>query len=387
MSRREFVLEKILGKGSFGEVYKARHKKSGNYFAVKVVDIDKISDVHKIFSEVHTLVNIRSQYLNQCYGTFMENTCIWIVLEYCAGGLCHDLLVHFRKIPEDKTCYLIKGVLLGVEYLHEMKIVHRDIKLANILLTEKGHVKLGDFGVSSELSVSEQVCKTMTGTPHWMAPEVIVRESDGYDSKADIWSIGITAYELLKGGPPTARLPSYKAFQRIVNESAPELLGVFSKECKQFVHHCLSRDLASRPSATRLLRSEFIQGCSILPREFATFMNSSKKKPPKISLSIMTGKISGQNKKGDVHWEVTNTKRKETEKNPNDTSDECQLMLDACDRLGSRARNDIARQFLFELRKMFINCELQNTNFCAEFYKDLNHIQAEFKNQGKLRCE
>jgi serine/threonine kinase 3 len=174
-------------------------KQSGVILAVKVIEIGRNNT--SIAKEVDLLKRVNHKNTVKYYGSCMKDSEIWIIMDFCGGGSVHDLL-EFTIIPEKPLQWILSSAMDGLAYLHSINIIHRDIKSANILLTEDGFVKIADFGVSDQ--VSQTICaNTVVGTPYWMAPEVITGKD--YNTSADIWSLGITAIEMAEGGPPVAR--------------------------------------------------------------------------------------------------------------------------------------------------------------------------------------
>ncbi|KAJ5706646.1 hypothetical protein N7488_006447 [Penicillium malachiteum] len=269
-----------LGSGSFGTVYKAIDKTTGEIVAIKhvrshllpiilptsdltpfvLLQIDLESsedDIQEIQQEISVLATCASAFVTQYKASFLKGHKLWIVMEYLGGGSCLDLLKP-GVFNEAHVAIVCQQLLLGLDYLHTEGKIHRDVKAANVLLSNTGKVKLADFGVAAQLVNIKSQRNTFVGTPFWMAPEVI--QQAGYDFKADIWSLGITAIEMINGEPPHASTHPMKVLFLIPKNPAPRLEGnEYSNTFKDFITQCLTKDPDRRPSAKDLLRHKFIR--------------------------------------------------------------------------------------------------------------------------------
>jgi serine/threonine-protein kinase 24/25/MST4 len=225
--------------------------------AIKVIDLEESKDdIQTINKEITALSHGKfcPQLINY-YGSVVFGTKLWIVMEYVDGGSILDRIKK-KTLTEDEIAVVVKEVLSGLLYLSNEGKIHRDIKAANILLSKTGQVKLADFGATAQLTDTMTKCSTFVGSPYWMAPEVMTQNH--YDGKADIWSLGITCYEMAVGHPPNANVHPLKLVSLIPRQAPPTLPPGHSAEFSEFLGRCLVKDPLARASIKELLRTSFV---------------------------------------------------------------------------------------------------------------------------------
>jgi len=257
-----FQLIQPLGKGAFGTVYQALDTRNGEVVALKIMPLEGDEEVTSLEQEVAIMKRCKCQYIVNFLGAWLKEEYIWIAMEYCGGGGVLDIMRALKiTLTEEQCCVVIRETLLALKYVHKQQLIHRDIKAGNILINHKGQCKLADFGVSYICDKTMDKAKTILGTPYWMAPEVV--KDDKYDSKADIWSLGITAIEMACGKPPYSNEPGMNVLLQLPKRPPPTLpddvVDDFSDDFKDFIASCLVKNYRARPSAVELLEHKWIK--------------------------------------------------------------------------------------------------------------------------------
>ncbi|XP_077401055.1 mitogen-activated protein kinase kinase kinase kinase 2 isoform X2 [Vanacampus margaritifer] len=259
----DYELIHRIGCGTYGDVFKARNIRTSELAAIKIVKLDPCDDITSIQQEITMMKECKHKNIVAYFGSYHRNTKLWICMEYCGGGSLQDIYHVTGPLKEKQIAYVCRETLQGLYHLHETGKMHRDIKGANILLTERGDVKLADFGVAAEISASVAKRKSFIGTPYWMAPEVAaVEKKGGYNHLCDIWAVGITAIELAELQPPMFDLHPMRALMLMSKSSfqPPKLKDKtkWSPGFQSFVKMALIKNPRKRPSAETLLQHPFV---------------------------------------------------------------------------------------------------------------------------------
>ncbi|KAF8647096.1 hypothetical protein AX16_006930 [Volvariella volvacea WC 439] len=263
-----------VGKGAYGSVHKGKHIPSGNIVALKIINLDTSDDdVSDIQREVALLTQLRdAPNITKYYGCYMDGPRVWIVMEFAQGGSVLSLMKASNDscIEERFVAVIIREVLVALSYLHKVPVIHRDMKAANVLVTATGKVMICDFGVSALLATTSSKRNTLTGTPYWMAPEV-VQSVPAYDTKADIWSLGIMIYEMIKGMPPHSNLDKFKVMDIIPRTKPPRLTEAEGgKDMRDFMSCCLKEVPSERLPADELAKTKWMKSVAKVPLSILT---------------------------------------------------------------------------------------------------------------------
>ncbi|XP_032187110.1 nik-related protein kinase isoform X3 [Mustela erminea] len=289
-----FSLDETIGLGTYGRIYLGLHEKTGAFTAVKVMNARKTAlpeigrrmRVNKYQQSVgwrysdeeedlRTELNLFKKYsfhknIVSFYGAFFklnppgQRHQLWMVMELCTAGSVTDVvrMTRNQSLKEDWIAYISREILQGLAHLHAHRVIHRDIKGQNVLLTHNAEVKLVDFGVSAQVSRTNGRRNSFIGTPYWMAPEVIDCDEDprrSYDYRSDVWSVGITAIEMAEGAPPLCNLQPLEALFVILRESAPKVKSSgWSRKFHNFMEKCMIKNFLFRPTSANMLHHPFV---------------------------------------------------------------------------------------------------------------------------------
>eukprot|EP01103_Thecamoeba_quadrilineata_P006148 TRINITY_DN15873_c0_g1_i1.p1 TRINITY_DN15873_c0_g1~~TRINITY_DN15873_c0_g1_i1.p1 ORF type:complete len:393 (-),score=107.42 TRINITY_DN15873_c0_g1_i1:76-1254(-) len=269
-----------VGEGAAGEVFSAVRRGNKGVVAIKQMNLAaQQKNLKLLLTEIDIMKNSNHKNIVQYFDSYVvDDKFLWVVMEYMAGGCLTDILEQFDTIQmnEKMIAHVCKETLDGLQYIHSLHRIHRDIKSDNILLGSGGEVKLADFGYAAQLTAQKSKRNTIVGTPYWMAPELI--RGQEYDQKVDIWSLGIMAMEMAEGEPPYMDFPPLRALFLITTKGIPPLKEQekWSAPFHDFVAQCLNKDVDRRPSATEMLKHPFLK-TACKPSEFAPIIEQAKK--------------------------------------------------------------------------------------------------------------
>jgi len=257
-SNTNYERGRFLGKGGFAKCYELRHMVNNEISAGKIVPKSLLVKQHqreKMAQEITLHKTLQHKYVVKLFSFFEDSNFVYIILELCRRRSLMELHKRRKAITEPETRYFMNQILLGVKYLHENKIIHRDLKLGNIFLNDDMEIKLGDFGLATKENFDGERKRTLCGTPNYIAPEVLTKKGHSYE--VDIWSIGCILFTLLVGKPPFETQTLKETYKRIrANEyHVPSRIGL---QAKNLIRQLLQDDPLKRPSVAKILQDDFI---------------------------------------------------------------------------------------------------------------------------------
>ncbi|EPS64762.1 hypothetical protein M569_10015 [Genlisea aurea] len=282
LSLADFDAVQVIGQGAGGIVHLVQHKWTGQYFALKVIQMNiEESARDRVAKELKINQSCQSPYVVVCYQSFYENGAISLILEFMDGGSLADFLKKVNRIPEQFLAAICKRVLKGLWYLHHEKhILHRDLKPSNLLINHRGEVKITDFGVSAIMKGTAALANTFVGTYHYMSPERINADHHGY--KSDVWSLGLVILECALGRfPYSSPQPGgwvnfYEVMEAIVETPAPVASPeLFSSEFCSFISSCVQKDPKDRLSTNELMAHPFVNKYDDLDVDLGSYFTSA----------------------------------------------------------------------------------------------------------------
>lgn len=258
-----YLKPKKIGEGAAGEVFLATDAKTGEQLAIKKMPLNA-QNMKLLTSEIHIMKESSQANIVAYFDSFIVDDKLWVAMEYMGGGCLTEILEQFDTLQmnEEQIAWVCQETLKGLAYIHSLHRIHRDIKSDNILLGDTGDVKIADFGYAAQLTKKKNKRNTIVGTPYWMAPELI--RGQHYDTKVDIWSLGIMLMEMAEGEPPYMEFPPLRALFLITTKGIPDLKEPerWSVAFKDFAAKCLEKDPEKRPTALEMLTHPYLRCCS-----------------------------------------------------------------------------------------------------------------------------
>ena len=261
MRTKDFKIVKLLGKGTYGAVYKVIRKSDNEEYALKEVSLKALKKRERedAVNEVRVLASIKHRNILRYCEAFLEGSNLYIVTEYAKGGDLHGKIKRYtakRKSLAEKTVwtYLLQ-LCSGLETLHKINIMHRDLKPKNIFLTAHNQIRLGDLGCAKVMKAG--MARTQIGTPYYMSPEIWEHKS--YNAASDMWALGCIVFEMCSGRPPFLANDMQGLARKVRFNASPTIGSAYSRDLASLVKRLLSKDPRNRPTAEAILKMENIK--------------------------------------------------------------------------------------------------------------------------------
>ena len=294
---KKYLKGKLLGKGGFAKCYELKCLNNKKTYAVKIIDkasMTKSSTKSKLKSEIKIHKSMSHINIVKFEHYFEDNENVYILLEICKNKTLNELLKRRKIISELEMRYYLAQILSAVKYMHENKVIHRDLKLGNLFLGQNLMIKIGDFGLATKLEYDGERKHTVCGTPNYIAPEILENKHSGHSFEVDYWAIGVIVYTLLIGKPPFETEDVKETYKKITADNYEFPSNVFiSDEAKNFIKEILVIDPNKRLTPDKMLKHPFMT-ITPLPKEMPTYTLAN---PPKISF-FRTYDINAEGKGG-----------------------------------------------------------------------------------------
>jgi len=321
-SKRKYERGRFLGKGGFAKCYELKDLATGEITAGKIVPKSLLTKSHqkeKMSQEIRLHKAVSNPFLVKLYSYFEDSNFVYIVLEICRKRSLMELHKRRKAITEPETRYFMRHILLGVLYLHENKIIHRDLKLGNVFLNDNMECKIGDFGLATKVDFDGERKKTLCGTPNYIAPEVLGKKGHSYE--VDVWSLGCILYTLLVGKPPFETQTLKDTYNRIKKNEyhVPSRVGPLAKN---LIQKLLQHEPNRRPSVAEILQDDFMTMGYLPPRLPVSCLTMAPRFDTKANHSLIARRTPLLEVNGDIGGGVT---RKDSVKSDNGGSVDCYL--------------------------------------------------------------
>lgn len=309
-TKKKYERGRFLGKGGFAKCYELKDVVTGEIMAGKIVPKSLLLKSHqkeKMAQEIRLHTAVSNHYLVKLFSYFEDNHFVYIILELCRKRSLMELHKRRKAITEPETRYFMNHILRGVLYLHDNKIIHRDLKLGNVFLNDNMECKIGDFGLATKVDYDGERKKTLCGTPNYIAPEVLGKKGHSYE--VDVWSLGCILYTLLVGKPPFETQTLKETYTRIRKNEyhVPSRVGPLAKN---LIQKLLQHDPDKRPSVAEILQDDFMTmgylphrlpvSCLTMAPRFDTKSNASliARRTPLTEVNHETGGVTAMTRKG-----------------------------------------------------------------------------------------
>ena len=335
---KDYIIKEIIGKGTYGTVYKVQEKNTNNIYALKQISLEGLSpkEISEVNQEIKILSSIKSDFVVKYYNSFEEKNIINIIMEYCDGGDLNDFLKEKKnegkKLDEDLIWKIFIKITIGLGDIHKKNILHRDLKTLNIFLTKSLEIKIGDLGVAKVLSKGS-LAKPVIGSPYYLSPEIC--EEKPYNDKSDVWALGCILYELCTFKHPFEARSQGALILKILNRKPDPIDSRYSVDLSNLIDLLLDKKSENRPTCEEILKYkvlnkvksfdlyEYIKKLDSNKNDLNSYNNNikiSKKILDLNNINIANKYYSKNNSKDNIHKNININNFQENQKNKKQVS-------------------------------------------------------------------